>query len=278
MDFIKVNHLKEIAKFKNSKQKIYFLAGGTDLMVQYKEKHLPENAIIIDISSLKNLNYINETKVNIKIGALTSFTDIIENNLIKQYYKALNQAAQTIGSVQIRNRATIGGNISNASPAGDSIPALYIYQAKIKTNFGIYPIAQVFKGVKKTKLKNGEIIIEILLPKEGKKYNSFFFKSSPRQALAISKASLAVKILKPENKIKDIKIAAGAVGITVLKIKKTEQYLINKEITKETVNKAKQIIKNEIFPIDDFRSTKFYRLNFIAESLEEALKGSGLNI
>lgn len=270
MEFLFIKKIKEINKL-SKKKKIYFLSGGTDLMVQYKEDLLDSKSIIADINRINTLNYINKNKKNIKIGSLSTFTDILKNKSIINNYKTLFDAVSSIGSLQIRNRATIGGNIGNASPAGDSIPALYVYDAKIKTNLNKYSIKKLFTGAKKTSLKNGELITEIILPESNKKYKSYFFKGASREALAISKATLAVRILWDKNIIKDIKIAAGAVGITVIKAVKTENFLKNKKITDSIINEAKDIIKNEIKPIDDFRSTKLYRSVFIQESLQKCL-------
>lgn len=272
MDLIKIKNINEIKTYKNKYNKFYFLAGGTDLMVQYKEELLDNNALIIDISTLKDLNYIKEMKDSIHIGALTPFTDIINNRLINKYAQALLQSAKTIGSLQIRNRATIGGNIANASPAGDSIPALFIHNALIKTNHNKYPIIQIFKGVKKTILKKDEIILKIIIPKNRNKTTYSFYKSGPREALAISKASLATALSRSNNKITKIKIAAGAVGITVLQTHRTEKLLIGKEITPDLIDKAKQMIIKDVAPITDFRSTKLYRENFIMQALEQSLK------
>ncbi|MBU1078131.1 MAG: FAD binding domain-containing protein [Spirochaetes bacterium] len=274
MDLIQLKTLSDLKNLKSSqpRQMIYFLAGGTDLMVQYKEDLLQKDALLVDISSLKELNFIKEENNRIRIGSLTTFTDILKNKVIKRHCEALTSCAGQIGSLQIQNRATIGGNIANASPAGDSIPTLYVYRSMVKTNFGIYPVEKIFKGVKKTQLKKNECILEIIIPKSIEKHRSFFFKSGPREALAISKASLALKLSVEKSIIKEINIAAGAVGITVISCYKTGQYLTKKKINKEIIENAKRLISQEISPIDDFRSTALFRSNFVEESLSKALQ------
>ncbi len=269
MEYLRLNNIKELDKI-DKKKKIYFLSGGTDFMIMYKENMIEKDARIIDISNL-NLNYIKEDKNKIRIGAATLFSDIVENKIIDKYVKTLKLAASTIGSPQIRNRGTIGGNIGNASPAGDSIPALMVHNSIIVTNEGKYPIENFFKGVKKSILKNGELIKEIVIPIDNKKRNMFYFKSGPRNALAISKASLAVNILMEKGIIKDVNLAAGAVGITVIKCKKCEEFLKGKKLEKNIIEKATEIIKSDISPITDFRSTKFYREKVVSQFLNEAL-------
>ncbi len=269
MEYIKINSIKEIDNLK-TKKKIYFLSGGTDFMIMYKENMIKEDSIVIDISGL-SLDYIKNDKTSIKIGAAATFSSIIKNKLIEKKLPALIAAADSIGSPQIRNRATIGGNIGNASPAGDSIPALYIYNSIIKTNKKKYKISDFFKGVKKSILSNGELIKEIEVPIKSGNYKSFFFKNGAREALAISKASLAVLINVKNSIIKDINIAAGAVGVTVVKCRKTESFLLNKKINNELIENSMEIIKEDIAPITDFRSTKSYRENIIAYYLKSAL-------
>lgn len=273
MEFLKIRTLpelmNEVPKIKN---KIYFLAGGTDLMVLYKDEMINDDSVIIDINELNELKYIKLKDDQILIGALTTFTEILESNLLKRYSPVLISAVSTIGSPQIRNIATIGGNVANASPAGDSIPALFIHNTKIITTSGSYNISEFFKGVKSTILSNGELIKEFQLERLPAGTKVFFYKSGPRKALAISKASFAMAVKLKNKKISFIRIAAGAVAKTVVRTTKTENLLINKNITNEIIEEAKNLIKTEISPITDFRSTENYRREIISYYLEKSLK------
>jgi len=273
MEFLKITTLSqiinEIPKIKN---KIYYLAGGTDLMVLLKDEMIPEDSVIVDISDLKELNYIKNYTNSIAIGPLTTFTQIIKSLTTRIYSPVLVEAAKTIGSVQIRNRATIGGNIANASPAGDSIPALFVQDAEVVTLSNKYKITEFFTDVKKTVLKNGELIKEIRIPKLKGKPRCFFFKSGPRQALSIAKASLAMIIKLKNKKIEDVRIAAGAVGKTVIRATNTENFLLKNRITESLINESKNLLKKEISPITDFRSTDEYRKEVTSYFLEKALR------
>lgn len=275
MDYIRVAELNQIPKLN---RKIYFLAGATDLYVQMKEEMLAEPSAFVDISSIARLRGVVETKNSLIVGPLTTFTEAAGNKLIKKYATVLVPAAEAVAAPQIRNRGTLGGNIGNSSPAGDSIPALYVLEAKLKLyHYGktrTVEIEKFFTGPKRNILKNGEIITEIIVPKNNFNFASYK-KLAGRQALAISKVSLAVAAeVRSINgkKINDIRIAAGAVGPTVLRCRKTENFLKNKVINKDSINEAVNIIKTEAFPIDDIRSTSDYRKQMVGILLKQSLQ------
>lgn len=274
MEFLKVTTLLQIInEIPKIKKRVYYLAGGTDLMVLLKDEMIPEESVIVDISDLKELCYIKNYSNSVAIGSLTTFTQIIKSFITRIYSPLLVEAARTIGSVQIRNRATIGGNIANASPAGDSIPALFVQDAEVITlSNNKYKITEFFTDVKKTVLKNGELIKEIRIPKLKSKPRCFFFKSGPRQALSIAKASLAMIVKLKNKKIEDVRIAAGAVGKTVIRATNTESFLLNNKITEALINESKIILKKETSPITDFRSTDEYRREVTSYFLEKALR------
>ncbi|MDD5067306.1 MAG: FAD binding domain-containing protein [bacterium] len=271
MDYVKITGLDELDGLEKKGRKIYFLAGGTDLMVQQKDDLLERESIMADISSLKDLKSIRLENSGIRIGALTTFTEILESRLIREQVPLLFNAAQSIGSPQIRNRATLAGNIANASPAADSIPALFVHEARIRTNLAEYPVNGFFQSVKRSILKNSEMILEIVIPRDEILFRSFYFKSGPRQALAIAKASLAARINTEQDRIKNIRLACGAVGITVIRPVRTEKFLLENKISRDIINHAKDMLRSEIAPIDDFRSTGTYRSGMIAYFLEKAL-------
>lgn len=276
MNYYKPQKLSEITKITSKeKAKIYFLAGATDLYVQLKEQSLQEPNIFIDISELKEIKEISENKTEIHIGAGITFTEITESKIIGKNAPLLIAAAKEVGSPLIRNRATIGGNIANSSPAGDSIPPLYVMDAKLLLNYKntdrLVDIKNFFTGPKKNILTNGEIIVKIIIPK--KKYNFFTFKKlGPRKALAISKVSLAIVGNIFNGKINQIKISAGAVAPTVIRCTKTESYLKGKIIDEETIKTACALIETEVTPIDDFRSTAQYRQKMSAILLKKSLQ------
>jgi len=254
-NFIKLTNMAQLGKLK---KRVKFIAGGTDVFVLLSDGQLTDE-IFCDISSLKDFDKIEAKKNFIHIGAGATFSKIVESTILKKYANCLVEAAETIGSPQIRNMATIGGNVANASPSGDSIPPLFVLAAKIKTNKRIIDIDKFFKGVKKNILKKNELITEILIPK--KKAFSFFYKIGPRKAMAISKvsAAAAAALEKRNGRVIWARIAFGAVAPTVIRALSAERTLAGKPLTDGVIECARRRAIEEISPIDDFRSTAAYR-------------------
>ncbi len=253
----------------------YFIAGGTDLLIRIKDDFLPWPFTVIDISGLSELKGIQIDKDYITIGALTTHGEIEKHKDLKLYTPALTQACSHVGSPQIRNRATIGGNIGNASPAGDSIPPLYVHGAEIHlveaSGERWVKIEDFFKGPGKTVRKPLEIIKEIRIAREKVDFGAYV-RLGQRNALAISKVSLALWGRKNNGSIEHINIAMGAVGPTVIMAKETADFLKGKHISGDIIKEAGQIIEKEAKPISDLRSTQEYRGKMTSVLLEKALE------
>ncbi len=225
-EYYKVKNLKEAInlskKFGKNKR---FLAGGTDLIVRLKDNLIKEENII-DIKNIEELKGIKEVEDEIHIGALVTFSEIIESDILKKYSPLIVEASKKVGSPQIRNKGTIGGNICNASPAGDSIPPLFCEDAKFflesTTGSRIANIEDFFIGPGKTILKEDEILVKIIVKKWKENESGFFNKLGQRNALTIAIASSCIKIKKVNGKIDDIKISLGSVSPTVVRAKKVE--------------------------------------------------------
>ncbi len=261
--------LNLLGRFPNAKM----LAGGTDLLVRLKDEiNQPD---IIDISHIEEMKGISASNDKIKIGALVTFSEIIESELVAENAAVIVQAAEMIGSPQIRNRGTIGGNIANASPAGDSIPPLFVLEAEIEIAGMNYsrtiPIKDFFKAPGKSILTDGEIITAVIIPKM-KKWEGAFVRLGQRKALAISKVSLALLLKIKDDKIEEARIALGAVAPTVIRAEKTERCLVGKKFDNDTLLEAKKIICEEVSPISDIRSIAEYRKEMCGVLLEEAFE------
>lgn len=271
---------KNIAELQNKildykSQKVVFVAGCTDLFL--KTEKLKNADIIINLSEISELNKIFSNENYVYIGSVISMNKIIQNQKIIKNFPILIQALRTIGSVQIRNRATLGGNLANASPAGDSIPPLMVLEAEILAqnlfddSSKKIPIIKFFLEPGKTLLKDDEFIQHIEIPILKEKNISYYFrKVGQRDSLTISKTSLA-GICKYNGKLKWIKLAAGSIAPTVLRLSETEKFLLNKKINNSNIEKAKSILKSEISPISDIRSNIKYRKEVTANLLEEFL-------
>jgi len=253
------------------------IAGGTDLMVQRRSwsetpPEFPEN--VLYIFNLEELKYIKEEDGYILIGSTTPVEDLLTNDLTPHLLK---EAIGIMASPALRHMATIAGNIGNASPAGDTLPILYILDAIIvlESVEGVreLPINEIITGPRRHVIKENEIIKEIKLP-ISVFTNSAFEKIGGRKADAISKVSFTGAVNIKDDKVLDFRIAFGAVSATILRRKELEQKYIG--LTKEElIGKVDDIVVDYdpfVRPIDDQRSNKEYRktvaLNLLRNFIE----------
>lgn len=232
--------------FAISEEKFTLLAGGTDLIPRYERgQNLPDT--IIDLKILPDFTGIKKVGNNIEIGAGTTIEELKNNDLIKKHFKALFQSTTDFGSVQIRNRATVGGNICNASPAGDTLPALYAFNAKLllrnKKSERTIPIDEFVLGPGQTAIEKNEILLAVILPLSS--VESIFYKLGLREAMAISVVNFA--IVYDDSALT---IATGAVAPTIIKLT---------GLAKLSVNQILDKVDSAITPIDDIRATAVYR-------------------
>jgi CO/xanthine dehydrogenase FAD-binding subunit len=265
-DFIQPNNLNELLQLLGDKNKI--IAGGTDLIPRFrKTENLSKN--LIDISHIKNLKYIIELDGTIELGAGTTFEEVYKSEIITKYAPGLVDASKQIGSPMIQNRATVGGNIANASPAADSVLPLICMDSVLtissEKGYREVLLSDFYKGNGITDISLDEIITKITFSKINN-CRDFFVKVGLRKGLVIATASLAVRIdLDAEYKINYIRIAAGSVAPIPLRCLKTEEYLTGLQIDNKTIHNSIDILKNEISPISDLRSTAEYREKVIGE-------------
>lgn len=266
-----------------NKHNLLILASGTDQLIKWRNSPAIHSlAGILDISQLEELKYIKEDEDYIKIGALTTFKQIQESKLLKKYGFLLVRAVSDIGSTQIRNVATIGGNIANASPAADTLPALICSEAIVKIK-NLYRerevlVENLFVGPGITILQPDELIVEIKFPKIFPQHDSFIYtgykKIGQRNALSISVVSMALKAEFERSKkiFHKIIIGLGSVAPKPIRAKKTESYLIENKLTKSTILEAAEICAFEdCQPISDVRANASYRKQMVKEILKELL-------
>lgn len=224
------------------KERAELLAGGTDLLVHLREEK-NRGSIIIDISDIREMKKIEIKEKEIVLGALTTFSEIVQDKYIKENVLGLWKAAKSVGSPQIRNMGTIGGNIGNASPAADTVPPLLALDAtvKVKSNDGERSIklCDFYGGKSKTTLRPNEMIISVVFPHvKSTKEHIGFEKLGARNALAISKISCAV-YLEVQNKIvNNIRIASGALGRYPLREYIVEDFIKGKTLNDELIEAA----------------------------------------
>lgn len=264
------------------------IAGGTDVMVQYAAGKLPARKLI-SIWNLPELRAIEISPEEIRIGAGCSYTELREHNVIAQEFPLLASAARWTGGIANQNRGTLGGNIVNASPAADSLPALMVYEAELilvsRRGERRVPYVDFHTDYKKMKLAPDELIRAICLGRRFSNYLHYARKVGARDAQAISKVcAAALGRLRggvTGSVIDDVRIALGSVAPVPLRLREVERIAKGKPVEPELVQLTRKMTSAAIQPIDDIRSTARYRSavagNLVAEFLQQ-LRGSGKTV
>jgi CO/xanthine dehydrogenase FAD-binding subunit len=249
-----------------NKEDCVIIAGGTDVMVLHKSRRgvppkIPKPIVFID--HLFELKQVYQNQKDLHIGACCTYSELLDNPLIPI---ALKKAIKTIAAPAIRNRGTLGGNICNASPAGDTLPLLYVYNAKLLLRSvngdRVVAINDFIQGPRRVQRFHNEILVEIILPSVFEDGSYIVFeKVGNRNADAIAKASFAGFIRISKERIDDIRVAFGAVGPTMVRSIDIEKKLIGKPIPLSDADITSIVADFEkiIKPIDDQRSTAVYR-------------------
>jgi CO/xanthine dehydrogenase FAD-binding subunit len=250
------------------------------VMVQYAAGKLLAQKLV-SIWNLPELQGIETRQDEIRIGAGCTYTELREHSVIAQEFPLLADAARSTGGIANQNRGTLGGNIVNASPAADSLPALLAYEAELilvsVRGERRVPYLGFHTGYKKMKLGSDELIRAICLGRRFSGYFHYARKVGARNAQAISKICVAALGRLRGGVIEDVRIALGSVAPVPLRLTELEQVLRRKSLEPQLVNLARQAASVAIRPIDDIRSTARYRSavasNLVAEFLEQ-LRGS----
>lgn len=257
------------------------LAGGTDLMADYKfapSSHIPK--VIVDVSRLDELKHITTTDQGLSIGALVTHTQIMRSPVIRDLFPALCEAAHTIGAVQTRNLGTLGGNLSTAVPSVDSGPTLVALDAIVTllspAGRRQLPLADFFVGPRKTALKPDELMVEIVVPKSSLGKPTKFLKFGLRkgQALALVNAAASFWVDWDKNVFVAPRVALGAVAPKVIHATSAETFLEGRAITPEAMAEAGRIAAGDAKPISDMRASADYRRDLVAVLTKRALEGA----
>jgi len=260
------------------RKEIKVIAGGTDLLIQYYDQLYEVNGWL-DLKNIKELKEIKIYQNQMEIGAMVTHTQLEKSEDIKKYFPVLSQAAADIGSPQIRNRGTIGGNIVNASPAGDLLAPLMAYDAQFRLlsiqGEKIVPAEEFFIGPKKTILKSAQLLTQIILPFPSERTYGCWIKVGKRKALIIATITLALVVeMAEDNKtVKDVRTCLGSVAPTPIEIKEIRKKMVGKNFNQLDFAELGQIVEDKISPIDDIRGTREYRKdvakNIMINALEE---------
>src|SRR3954469_12260580 len=237
-------------------------AGCTDLMVRGTEA-LHQMDRVIDLLGVPELRGIREVDGGLEIGATTSFSEIRSSAAVRAAFPILAAAASLVGGWQIQNRATLGGNMANASPAGDSLPVLLALDAVVVAagarGVREIPYTAFHTGYRKTALQPGEIVARIRLPSLPAGSVQAFRKVGTREAQAISKVVVALAGRVVEGKIAELRLAAGSVAATPVRLRAAEEGVRGLPVGADAASLAGRAAASEVTPIDDVRSTADYR-------------------
>jgi CO/xanthine dehydrogenase FAD-binding subunit len=253
------------------------IAGGTDLMVALTGELAPPPASVVDLWAIDALRGIAIDGDALSLGALTTYTDIRRSAACREHVPALAEAAATIGAAQIQNRGTLGGNIANASPAGDTLPVLLAADAVFvlgsERGERDVPAAEFWTGYRQTALAHDELVVRIRIPLvAGREMR--FRKVGTRRAQAISKVVIAVA-WRGDGTWRDVRVALGSVAATPIRGTATERALAGRAPTPETADRAAEALAGELAPIDDVRSTAEYRRLVAARVLHRIVREVG---
>jgi CO/xanthine dehydrogenase FAD-binding subunit len=262
MKFLVAQNLKEALNARKDHPTYKILAGGTDLCVLMNAGVIkPEG--LISIWGLDGLKEITEEGDSISIGALATHTQVAENENVIKYFSSLSQACKSVGARQIQNRGTIGGNVMNASPAGDTLPVLLAYDAEIEVSntegSRLIPFTAFYTGYRQTALKDDEMVTHIKIKKPEANEKAAFIKIGTRKAQAISKVMACFRMGLDGDVIKSFAAAYGSVAAVPVRVTALEEFLIGKQLNETIIQEAIQITKDNLHPIDDIRSTAEYR-------------------
>jgi CO/xanthine dehydrogenase FAD-binding subunit len=253
------------------------IAGGTDLMVTLTGELAPPPASVVDLWAIDALRGIAIDGDALSLGALTTYTDIRRSAACREHVPALAEASATIGAAQIQNRGTLGGNIANASPAGDTLPVLLAADAVFvlgsERGERDVPAAEFWTGYRQTALAHDELVVRIRIPLvAGREMR--FRKVGTRRAQAISKVVIAVA-WRGDGTWRDVRVALGSVAATPIRGTATERALAGRAPTPETADRAAEALAGELAPIDDVRSTAEYRRLVAARVLHRIVREAG---
>jgi CO/xanthine dehydrogenase FAD-binding subunit len=244
--------------------KAKIIAGGTDLVIGLRNGD-QKPPFIIDITKIEELRKIEEKNGTVSVGAAVTHSEIASSSLVKKYGKVLSDATSEIGSPQIRNIGTIGGNIINASPAADTVPALIVLDAvgRVASKEGEkeMPLVQLFKGPYETNLKPHEILVQVQFKKLPSCVRSSFVRLARREAMAIARMSVAIilQMEKGKDRIEDIRVSAGSITPTPQRMSDAEAILKGKSPDEGLLKMASRKVSETMIYQSGIRPSTSYK-------------------
>jgi len=278
IEILTPKNLNEVLSILSNHDKVLkIIAGGTDVVTGLKQEsnRFIDAEILIDINHIAEVKGIEQRNGKISIGAATTFTEIYKNQIASKELPILKKAVSTIGSLQIRNRATIAGNFVNNAPCADTVPALLIYNATIEiesiNSKREISLQEFLQGPYKTQLKKDEIVTRINIPVPPKTFVGDFYKLGRRQAVAISRITLAVLMELKENNINEIRIASGAATPIGTRFPDLEKFAEGKVVNDNFLRSLASKIGDEIIKLTGLRWSSEYKLPVVQQMFYQML-------
>ena len=263
--------LEQAAEYLQRTGEITILAGGTDLMPQSQGGRLKIKRTLMNIQHIPELKGIAIEGGAMRIGALATITEIMQSELIKKHLPILIEACDHFASDQIRNAATLGGNVCNASPAGDMLVPLLVLDAEVelasKPDGGLtrrrLPLSEFFVGPGKTRRAPSELLAGLRIGLPGAHHYARFFKFGTRPALDIATISIGIAGTLNNGALSSVRVAFGAVAPVPMRAPRTEQALEARRLDAATIEAVAGVARDEVTPIDDVRASAWYRKELI---------------
>lgn len=275
VEIVVARNLREAVEYMSKLKDARVMAGGTDLIVDLKMGRFKPKYVVY-IGGLQELKYIHDDGTSLRIGALTTIQEILDSRIVVTKTPLLKAVAEKFAYWQIRNAATIGGNICNASPAADMALPLLVHSALVKVESlegsRLVNIRDFFKGPRQTALKPGEIVTEIIVPHgDMNGYSYAYFKAGRRLGHDLSLVAVACAVKTGGGVILDARIALNSVAPTPIRAVTVERTLIGKRASPEVIEEVSKLIVHDISPISDVRAPAEYRLHMAKLLTREAL-------
>ena len=251
------------------------VAGATDVLIRWRQG-VWQPRYVLNIKRIAGLDGVQyDPAKGLRLGALTKVRTLEQHPLIRQHYPALAQAAAAFAGVQIRNLATVGGNVCNASPAGDTLPALLAYDAVCHIvgpdSARVAPLAEFFQGPSQTALQSAELLVELRLPPPPPRTGALYIKHSPRHSMDIATVGVAAVVSLENGVCRQVRMALGAVAPTVIRAAEAEALLTGQAPEAARLQQAAQAAEAAARPIDDIRGAAAHRRAVVAPLAQRTL-------
>ena len=253
------------------------IAGGTDLILELERRVYTDVDILIDITRIPDLAEISEdSEGNIHLGALVTHNQVVASKLIQEKALPLAQASLEVGSPQLRNRATIAGNLITASPANDTITPLRALDATVTLasvrGRRTVALRDFYLGVRKTVMESDEMMLDIAFPAMSSDTRGLYVKLGLRRAQAISVVHLTIILTFDGETITEARITQGSVAPTIINSTEAEDYLVGKSLSDDVIRETSKLARESVAPIDDLRGTADYRQEMVGVMVKRALR------